>query len=103
MGERCQKRQTRAKVNYDSLASTPRQLRYASTPRQLRYDNMCQAFLKVANLAIDDEEWSRAVMEWIKLQVELIRSRNRLVKALSFCKMLFVGSLLVTIRKILRA
>lgn len=51
----------RIAVNYDGLVNAP---------RQLRYDEMCHAFLDVADLAADDEGWTRSIMEWIKSQVK---------------------------------
>lgn len=56
---------TRVKVNYVGLGSTP---------GQVRYDEMCLAFSDIADLAADDEEWSRAIMEWIKMQADHMRT-----------------------------
>ncbi|XP_022856718.1 protein FAR1-RELATED SEQUENCE 5-like [Olea europaea var. sylvestris] len=56
---------TRVAVYYDGLVSSP---------AQLRYDDMCRAFSEVADLVANDEEWSSAVMDWIKLQAKELKS-----------------------------
>ncbi|XP_022875791.1 protein FAR1-RELATED SEQUENCE 5-like [Olea europaea var. sylvestris] len=58
---------TRVAVNYDGLASTP---------KQIRYDDLCQTFSKLADLAANDEGRARALKDWIKSQAEELRSLN---------------------------
>ncbi|XP_038722016.1 protein FAR1-RELATED SEQUENCE 6-like [Tripterygium wilfordii] len=48
---------TRVKISYDG---------WITTPEQLRYDNMISAFTKVADLAADDEDHYKNVMNWIE-------------------------------------
>ncbi|XP_022854679.1 protein FAR1-RELATED SEQUENCE 5-like [Olea europaea var. sylvestris] len=43
------------------------------TPRQLRYDKMCRAFAELADLVADDEEQTRAIMDWIEFQSKELR------------------------------
>jgi len=50
----------RVKINYNG---------WISTPSQLRYDKLCSEFAKVADLVADDEERTRATMEWIQSQL----------------------------------
>ncbi|XP_022856932.1 protein FAR-RED IMPAIRED RESPONSE 1-like [Olea europaea var. sylvestris] len=56
---------TRVAMNYDGLVSTP---------EQLRYDSMCKAFAEVADLAVDDECWTRVILDWIKVQANKLKS-----------------------------
>ncbi|XP_052198397.1 protein FAR1-RELATED SEQUENCE 4-like [Diospyros lotus] len=53
----------RVKINYNG---------WISTPSQLRYDQLCSAFAKVA----DDEERTRATMEWIQSQLNALSISN---------------------------
>ncbi|XP_022872544.1 uncharacterized protein LOC111391539 [Olea europaea var. sylvestris] len=50
---------TRVAMNYDSLVSTP---------GQLRYDRMCKEFATLADVIAKDEEQTRVVIDWIRLQ-----------------------------------
>ncbi|KAL2499469.1 Protein FAR1-RELATED SEQUENCE 5 [Abeliophyllum distichum] len=50
---------TRVSINYDG---------WMSTPAQLRYEKMTIAFANVADMVADDEERTRAVLEWIEIQ-----------------------------------
>ncbi|XP_022883667.1 protein FAR1-RELATED SEQUENCE 5-like [Olea europaea var. sylvestris] len=56
---------TRVAMNYDGLVSTP---------EQLRYDSMCKAFAEVADLAADNECRARAILDWIKVQANELKS-----------------------------
>ncbi|XP_022869242.1 protein FAR1-RELATED SEQUENCE 5-like [Olea europaea var. sylvestris] len=47
---------TRVAVNYDGLVSTP---------DQLRYDRMCEEFATLANIAAENEDQFREIVEWI--------------------------------------
>ncbi|XP_052195759.1 protein FAR1-RELATED SEQUENCE 5-like [Diospyros lotus] len=57
----------RVKINYNG---------WINTPGQLRYDELCNAFAKVANLVADDEEQTRATMEWIESQLNVLNISN---------------------------
>ncbi|XP_022854550.1 protein FAR-RED IMPAIRED RESPONSE 1-like, partial [Olea europaea var. sylvestris] len=55
---------SRIAVHYDGLVSIP---------GQLRYDEMCQIFSEVADLATDDEVWTRTITEWMTSQIKELR------------------------------
>ncbi|XP_052198420.1 protein FAR1-RELATED SEQUENCE 5-like [Diospyros lotus] len=57
----------RVKINYNG---------WISTPSQLRYDQLCSAFAKVADKVADDEERTRATMEWIQSQLNASSPSN---------------------------
>ncbi|XP_052198271.1 protein FAR1-RELATED SEQUENCE 1-like [Diospyros lotus] len=57
----------RVKINYNG---------WISTPSQLRYDQLCSAFAKVADKVADDEERTRATMEWIQSQLNGLSISN---------------------------
>ncbi|XP_052193928.1 protein FAR1-RELATED SEQUENCE 5-like [Diospyros lotus] len=57
----------RVKINYND---------WISTPSQLRYDQLCTAFAKVADLVANDEEQTRATMEWIQSQLNALNRSN---------------------------
>lgn len=46
-------------MNYDRLVRTP---------EQLRYDKMCQSFVTLTDLTVDDKVRSNTIMERIKVQ-----------------------------------
>lgn len=52
---------TRVAMNYDGLVSAP---------AQLMYDKMVKSFATLANLTIDDDVRSGAILEWIEAQYE---------------------------------
>ncbi|XP_052181925.1 uncharacterized protein LOC127794717 [Diospyros lotus] len=58
---------TRVKINYNS---------WISTPSQLRYDKLCSVFAKVADLVADDEDCTKATMEWMKSQLTALSISN---------------------------
>lgn len=56
---------TRTAMNYDNLVSTL---------GQLRYDRTCEAFATLIDIIADDEEWTRAIIDWIQLKSKDIMS-----------------------------
>ncbi|XP_052171636.1 protein FAR-RED ELONGATED HYPOCOTYL 3-like [Diospyros lotus] len=53
----------RVKINYNG---------WISMPSQLRYDELCSEFAKVADLVANDEEQTRATMEWIQSRLNAL-------------------------------
>ena len=57
----------KVKINYNG---------WISTPSQLRYDKLCNKFFKIANVVADDEERTRATMEWMESQMNALNICN---------------------------